>query len=112
MLEMDDSDSDDELLRPRSSFAPFEQYKNEPHIDLSECPLEWWRKHEGAYANLAKLARKFLASPATTVPCERLFSLSGNIVTKKRASLSADNINKLVSLSSWLRNDDNMNDFE
>uniref|UniRef100_A0A3Q3NKF3 Uncharacterized protein n=1 Tax=Labrus bergylta TaxID=56723 RepID=A0A3Q3NKF3_9LABR len=41
---------------------------------------------------------KYLATPSTPVPCERLFSLAGHIVQKKRASLSSENVNNLVFL--------------
>uniref|UniRef100_A0AAZ1XRF2 BED-type domain-containing protein n=1 Tax=Oreochromis aureus TaxID=47969 RepID=A0AAZ1XRF2_OREAU len=81
-------------------------YKAEPKIDIGECPLQWWLKGEGAHARLAPIARKYLSTPATTVPCERLFSLSGHIIQKKRASLSSDNVNRIVCLSNrsgpWL----------
>ncbi|KAL4009365.1 hypothetical protein ACER0C_003217 [Sarotherodon galilaeus] len=77
-------------------------YKAEPKIDTGECPLQWWLKREGAHARLAPIARKYLSTPATTVPCERLFSLSGHIIQKKRASLSSDNVNRIVCLSNWL----------
>uniref|UniRef100_A0A8C3HE13 EF-hand calcium binding domain 3 n=1 Tax=Chrysemys picta bellii TaxID=8478 RepID=A0A8C3HE13_CHRPI len=55
---------------------------------MEACPLEWWPKHEGAYECLAYLAHKYLAMPATKVPCKCLFSLSGDIVNKKRAAYS------------------------
>ena len=45
---------------------------------------------------------KYLSSPAASVPCERLFSISGHVVNKKRASLPPDNINRLVCLSNWI----------
>ncbi|KAL3973863.1 KRAB domain-containing zinc finger protein [Sarotherodon galilaeus] len=77
-------------------------YKAEPKIDIGERPLQWWLKREGAHARLAAIARKYLSTPATTVPCERLFSLSGHIIQKKRASLSSDNVNRIVCLSNWL----------
>uniref|UniRef100_A0A3P8P8X8 BED-type domain-containing protein n=1 Tax=Astatotilapia calliptera TaxID=8154 RepID=A0A3P8P8X8_ASTCA len=77
-------------------------YKAEPKIDIGECPLQWWLKREGAHARLAPIARKYLSTPATTVPCERLFSLSGHIIQKKHASLSSDNVNRIVCLSNWL----------
>ena len=57
----------------------------EPEIDKTGCPLEWWRKCAPSHGLVAKLAFKYLAFPATTVPCERLFSLSGIVVNSKRA---------------------------
>ena len=57
----------------------------------------------GAHPQLSALACKYLGSPATSVPCERLFSEAGNIVTKKRAALTSDNVNRLVCLSNWMK---------
>lgn len=92
-----DSDSDKEEQ------GPLAHYKAEPCIRMHECPLEWWAAHAGAYGELSSLARKYLATPAMSVPCERLFSLAGNIIQKKRAALHSDNVNKLVCLSNWLK---------
>ncbi|XP_062251826.1 zinc finger BED domain-containing protein 4-like [Platichthys flesus] len=78
------------------------QYRAEPAISSDSCPLEWWSKHAGSHSRLAPYAQKYLATPATSVPCERLFSLAGHIVQKKRASLSSENVNNLVCLSNWL----------
>ncbi|KAJ8375317.1 hypothetical protein SKAU_G00058970 [Synaphobranchus kaupii] len=89
-----DSDSDKEEQ------GPLAHYKAEPCIGMRECPLEWWAAHAGAYGQLSSLARKYLA---TSVPSERLFSLAGNIIQKKRAALHSDNVNKLVCLSNWLK---------
>ena len=93
------SDSDSDMEEQ----GPLARYKAEPCIAMRECPLEWWAAHAGAYGQLSSLARKYLASPATSVPCERLFSLAGNIIQKKRAALHSDNVNKLVCLSNWLK---------
>lgn len=95
----EDSDTDEEKALP----GLLDRYKAEPSIGMGECPLEWWATHAGAYEKLSSLARKYLATPATSVPCERLFSLAGNIIQKKRAALHSDNVNKLVCLSNWLK---------
>lgn len=103
MFEFSSDDSDDEPLGQRTiSSSALLRFKAEPQIDMDCCPVEWWRAHEGAYPVIATLAMKYLGSPATTVPCERLFSQSGNIVSKKRASLKPNNVNKLVCLNNWL----------
>lgn len=80
-----------------------ERYKAEPLAGMDDCPQEWWSTHEGAHSEMSRLARKYLATPASSVPSERLFSLSGHIVQKKRASLLSENVNRLVCLSNWLK---------
>ena len=102
------SDSDDEPLGSLvtvadSSTSTFSRFKSEPQIDIDSCPLDWWRVHAETHKVAATLALKYLGSPATSVPSERLFSMSGHIVNKKRASLSADTVNELVCLNNWLK---------
>lgn len=80
-----------------------ERYKAEPVIRIEDSPQEWWSTHEASHSEMACLARKYLATPATSVPSERLFSLSGHVVQKKRASLLSENVNRLVCLSNWLK---------
>nr|XP_054591163.1 E3 SUMO-protein ligase ZBED1-like [Nothobranchius furzeri] len=79
-----------------------DRYKAEPTIDTEDCPQKWWSRHEGAHSVMASLAQKYLATPATSIRCERLFSLSGHVVQKKRAALSSENVKMLVCLSNWL----------
>ncbi|KAK0140687.1 Zinc finger BED domain-containing protein 1 [Merluccius polli] len=78
------------------------RYQAEPTISEEDCPLKWWSQHAGSHSRLACLAKKYLATPATSVPCERLFSLAGHIVAKKRVSLSSQHVIQLVCLSDWL----------
>lgn len=73
--------------------------KVEPCVDITKCSLEWWAAHAGAYGQLSCLAPKYLANPATFVPCERLFSLAGNIIQKKRAALNLDIANLFEQLA-------------
>ncbi|XP_034143868.1 zinc finger BED domain-containing protein 4-like [Esox lucius] len=60
-----DSESEDEEVQPA-----IQRYRAEPTIKLEDCPLRWWASHSGAHEKLASLAHKYLATPATTVPCE------------------------------------------
>ena len=59
------------------------------------------------YPKLASLARKYLATPATTVPCERLFSIAGFIAEKRRAALL---LNILLCLKDLLGEETDLND--
>ena len=44
----------------------------------------------------APIARKWLCALATSVPSERCFSTTGNVVTKKRAALGSDRIRDII----------------
>ena len=74
-------------------------YQTESEISNSEDPLLWWRLNEHRFKTLSILARRLLCIPATSVPCERLFSSAGNIVNKKRASLHPENVDCLCFLN-------------
>ncbi|XP_060758390.1 E3 SUMO-protein ligase ZBED1-like [Neoarius graeffei] len=71
-----DSESDEEVQPDRD----IHRYRAEPSISMEYCPMQWWAAHSGAHDKLALLARKYLATPASMVPCERLFSVAGHIV--------------------------------
>ena len=61
-------------------------------------PLEWWKRNEDWYPALAKMARNYLAVPATSTPSERTFSVAGCVVNKKWACLLPENVNMLIFL--------------
>ena len=60
--------------------------------------LTWWRKMEPIFPYFSVLARKYLCVPASSVPCERVFSITGHLVSRRRAALSPENINMIVFL--------------
>ena len=72
-------------------------------------PLIWWRENQKHFPQLAKLAKKYLCVPATSVPSERAFSMAGHVVNEKRSSLLPENVNMLVFLSANLEVNCNKN---
>lgn len=71
-------------------------YKAVSCISVNSDPLLWWKTNEPIYPLTAKLAKRYLAIPATSVPSERVFSTAGEIVTARRFALTADNVDKLI----------------
>jgi hypothetical protein len=81
-----------------------ERYMSEPPLDKNSDPLEWWSAREAGYPLLCVLVRKYVCIPASSTPPERVFSTAGNIVSKKRSRLSADNVDMLIFLNKNRKN--------
>ena len=82
--------------------AEMQIYLNRPKLDLEDELLLWWKHHATEFLILAKLVRKYLCVCATSAASERLFSMSGNIVTPRRSCLKPDKVNMLVFLANNL----------
>ena len=90
-----------------SNNQPDENYKDKqwreyiqaPIASLEENSLDWWKIHEKRFPDIAKIAKYFLAIPASSASSERVFSTAGNIVTNKRTCLKPNHVNMLVFLS-------------
>jgi hypothetical protein len=66
-------------------------------------PMAWWAEQKDRMPILARLAAFILSIPATSSDVERLFSITGRIASKARASLSGARVNMLSCLHSWLK---------
>ena len=67
-------------------------------------PVKWWKTYCMQLPFLSSLAWKYLCIPATSVPSERAFSVSGNIITSKRSCLHPENAEMLTFLAHNLKN--------
>ncbi|XP_053403224.1 E3 SUMO-protein ligase ZBED1-like [Mercenaria mercenaria] len=65
--------------------------------------LEWWKRNEIFFPCIAAVARKILCVQASSVSIERVFSLAGEEVSKKRSRLTPDNVDTFIFLKkkSW-----------
>ncbi|XP_024117292.1 zinc finger BED domain-containing protein 1 [Oryzias melastigma] len=76
-----------------------QRYLSEPNIGRLENPLEYWERQQLIYPTLYKLAIAFLSTPASSVPCERVFSKAGEVVSKRRNRLKPKTVEKLLFLN-------------
>ena len=81
----------------RTTMDQLALYLTETVLDIPD-PLLWWRENASRFPALCEFARKYLCIPATSVPSERIFSESGNIVTAKRSCLQPDTVELLTFL--------------
>lgn len=101
----DDSDDDGGVQEDinaivQAELAAFRARKSEP---LTANPLLFWKQHSASYPNLAQQAAKLLSVPATSLPCERLFSVAGILIDKRRTALNPEHVQKILCLNSWLK---------
>ncbi|KAF5309197.1 hypothetical protein D9619_012818 [Psilocybe cf. subviscida] len=66
-------------------------------------PLEWWKIHAPALPTIARMARDYLAIPATSVSVERTFSKSRHIYQDFRSSLKAETISLALLTKVWIQ---------
>jgi len=67
-------------------------------FDNAEGLFKWWKEHAQMLLYLSRLARRYLTMSVTGAPVERLFSVAGQVVTAKRASLDLHTVTLLVFL--------------
>ncbi|XP_073412759.1 zinc finger BED domain-containing protein 4-like [Dendrobates tinctorius] len=77
-------------------------YGEEPIIQRSADPLTWWEAKTSIYPRLAKVMAERLCIVATSVPSERVFSKTGQIITERRNRISSEKMKHLVFLNANL----------
>ncbi|KIM62265.1 hypothetical protein SCLCIDRAFT_120139 [Scleroderma citrinum Foug A] len=60
--------------------------------------IVWWEKHAQIYPTLACIAQDVCAVPASSVPCERLFSAGAEIATDRHSCLGSGRFEELQVL--------------
>ena len=81
-----------------------QRYLAEGNIARSQDPLAYWKNQKTTYPNLFQLSIQFLCTPASSVPCEWVFSTAGEVVSKKRNRLNFKTLEKLFFLNTKLVN--------
>ncbi|EUC60890.1 HAT family dimerization protein, partial [Rhizoctonia solani AG-3 Rhs1AP] len=65
-------------------------------------PLEWWRINHNRFPRLAAMARDFLSIPGSSVAVERVLSAGRDVISLRRASLTAETIRVLMTYRAGL----------
>lgn len=75
-------------------------YLNDLYLPIEENPLTYWANvsNQNKYPALFILAKRMLCVPATSVPCQQLYSDDGYIFCKKRKYLPSLRADKILFL--------------
>ena len=66
-------------------------------------PVQYWWGKRNEYPRLSRMALDLLSIPPMSAECERLFSVSGQMVSPLRTRLEASTIGITQTLRSWVR---------
>jgi hypothetical protein len=101
----DDDDSDAELYskQPKEfeNEIEWKQWLKQPVVGRKTEILHYWKAKQFDFPIVSQMARDHLAIPAMLAPSERVFSSSGNVVTKNGNRLSGDSVREIVCLRDW-----------
>lgn len=85
-----------------SSIIEIDKYLQEPLLDRRSSDIDpfTWRSQRQIYCpHIYKIMKKTLCIVRSSVPCEGIFSKTGNILTERRASLKSNKLSKIVFLN-------------
>ncbi|XP_046399928.1 E3 SUMO-protein ligase ZBED1-like [Ischnura elegans] len=82
-----------------AAITEVDKYLKEPHLLRHEDPLQWWCKNQGTFPRLFLVMQKRLCIVGSSVPCERVFSKAGNILSERRRSLKPNKLSKILFLN-------------
>ena len=86
----------------RGKMSEIDMYLEEKVESPQVDPIEWWRTYESRFPNLSRMARDYLAIPATSVPSERCFPIAGSVLTKRRSVMTEGMANAIMCCKYWL----------
>uniref|UniRef100_A0A4Y0BIY4 BED-type domain-containing protein n=1 Tax=Anopheles funestus TaxID=62324 RepID=A0A4Y0BIY4_ANOFN len=75
-----------------------DEYLKMDCIELTEDPLCWWKTYEPKFPALYQVVQNLFCIPATSVPCERIFSKRGQIYAEKRSKLVPKKMSQILFL--------------
>lgn len=76
-----------------------DRYIEEDNLDRKKDPIAYWKEEGNQFPHLKQISKKYLCCLCTSVPCERIFSKAGQIISDRRNRLSANKANMLMFLN-------------
>ena len=109
-LDGGDESEPEQLILP-SPQSEVDKYLALPQLCLQRNgkdtnPLDWWKIHSNELPHLAKMARQFLAMPASSAGPERLFSAAGKMHDGQKKNTKEDTLSLQLEVKMNVRTTD------
>jgi len=76
-----------------------QRYMEEALVPRNSNPLIWWKEQKHNFPFLSILARRMLCCLSSSVPCERVFSKAGLVLSDRRCRLNSKKAQMLLFLN-------------
>lgn len=76
---------------------------NDARMDVDTSPIQYWLGKRSEWPQLAAMALDIYAIPVMSDEPERVFSMTGAVVTPRRRSLLDDTIAHLMVVKAWIQ---------
>jgi len=84
---------------PSSTVAgEVERYLAQHPVPAATPAVDWWRENEQRFPSVARVAKRYLSAPPTSVASERLFSAAAQVYTDRRNRLAPKRADMLLFL--------------
>lgn len=80
-----------------------QRYVEEPLLARNSDPLKWWKSQAYNYPNLSQIVLEKFGTVATSVPCERIFSKAGQLISDRRSRMTSDKVKQIMFLNQNLK---------
>lgn len=89
----------DQNLTPDAT-VEIDVFLSEAYVNMKDDPMTYWgdKMNQEKFPALFELARNRLCVPATSIPCEHLFSKAGNALREKRNFLTSGKLREILFL--------------
>lgn len=97
----DDSDEDGETI----AIEQLAEYNSEPRhktLKIEDSPIPFWLENRNRWPQLASMALDIFATPAMSDAPERVFSITGDVISPRRRTLGEDTVREVMCLRSWM----------
>jgi hypothetical protein len=81
-----------------------DRWLSQPPLSLDSTPdivKVYMQSKVYEFPIITQIARDYLAIPATSAPSERVFSVAGNLISKKRTRIASENVRYVLCLRAW-----------
>ena len=87
------------ITAEKAASAELNHYWALSKLGSKEDPLCWWANHTTFLPLMSQVARRLLCTQATTGVSERIFSVSGNVISEKLSRLTCEKATDLIFLN-------------